>query len=225
MDLMFINYVKVMLIIPVISILLFALMLFFVLKFDRTEHKMNFVEKIKWLDKTLKLIVILYVGGLLLGLIVIIAVGGIFNASGILAQAGSYLGTSFAVVLLPFLIQLYFYYLIYKEYKILINNLLVEKIFDQANVRALKKIAKVTIWILILNLSVYLLGMIVSLLGMLAIIYLPSSLFMVMGTDINFNATLKADVLVYFVVCIMVNIFAEIMDKATAIYEENKLTI
>lgn len=225
MDLMFINYVKMMLIIPVISILLFALMLFLVLKFDRTEHKMSFIDKIKWLDKTLKLIVILYVGGLLLGLIVVIAVGGIFNASGILTQAHSFLGVSFAVVLLPFLIQLYFYYLIYKEYKILINNLLVEKIFDQANVHALKKIAKVTIWILILNLVVYLLEMIVSLLGMLAIIYLPSSLFTVMGTDVNFNATLNADVLVYFVVCIMVNIFAEIMDKATAIYEENKLTI
>lgn len=225
MDLMFINYVKMMLIIPVISILLFALMLFLVLKFDRTEHKMSFIDKIKWLDKTLKLIVILYVGGLLLGLIVVIAVGGIFNASGILTQAHSFLGASFAVVLLPFLIQLYFYYLIYKEYKILINNLLVEKIFDQANVHALKKIAKVTIWILILNLVVYLLEMIVSLLGMLAIIYLPASLFTVMGTDVNFNATLNADVLVYFVVCIMVNIFAEIMDKATAIYEENKLTI
>ena len=225
MDLMFINYVKMMLIIPVISILLFALMLFLVLKFDRTEHKISFIDKIKWLDKTLKLIVILYVGGLLLGLIVVIAVGGIFNASGILTQAHSFLGASFAVVLLPFLIQLYFYYLIYKEYKILINNLLVETIFDQANVHALKKIAKVTIWILILNLVVYLLEMIVSLLGMLAIIYLPASLFTVMGTDVNFNATLNADVLVYFVVCIMVNIFAEIMDKATTIYEENKLTI
>ena len=225
MDLMFINYVKMMLIIPVISILLFALMLFLVLKFDRTEHKMSFIDKIKWLDKTLKLIVILYVGGLLLGLIVVIAVGGIFNASGILTQAHSFLGASLAVALLPFLIQLYFYYLIYKEYKILINNLLVETIFDQANVHALKKIAKVTIWILILNLVVYLLEMIVSLLGMLAIIYLPASLFTVMGTDVNFNATLNADVLVYFVVCIMVNIFAEIMDKATTIYEENKLTI
>ncbi|MCI5774000.1 MAG: DUF2975 domain-containing protein [Erysipelotrichaceae bacterium] len=221
---MYQNYFDLMAFLPVIAIVLFIIMLYIVLKFDRGEAKMNFVTKIIFLDRSLKLILIFYLIGFVVGMAVILATSGLlYNSFGVIDNFPAVLGVGSILTSVPLFIQLYFYYLIYKEYKILINNLKQEIIFDQNNVKALKKIAKVMIWILILNLILYILSNCSILLVMLAMISNYGNLFMDMNIDIN--TILDINVLLYFVVCIIFNILAEVMAKATEIYEENQLTI
>lgn len=112
--------------------------------------------------------------------------------------------------------MLYLYYLIYKEYKILINNFEQEIIFEDENVVALKNIAKFSMWILFVTLASSLVG------------YLATSLLTFLISNVTglansaINGELNANVFIHFIICIVLYILAAIFEKSVEIYKENK---
>lgn len=213
---MFAGMLGAFILIPIIGILVTVLLFYFILKFYRNENKMTFPEKIRLLRKLVNIVIIIFIVSTCIVGLLLLLVGGTFSFMG--ASAGT-LGILLGIAGAG--IQIYFYYLIYKEYKVLINNFEQEKIFEDENVTAFKKIAKVSLWILLFHLAISLVTYVINLI-MVAGLY-TGNIFMFNGIDINF--TFDTTVLVYFIICVILNILSVVFARAVEIHKENQLTI
>ena len=199
-------------VIPIVGIVVTILIFYFAYKFYRDESKMSFIEKIKFLKRVVKIILVLFVSVLAIAMFMMLFV---ILSSMSLGFAGPVIFLLLVVVAMTGA-MLYLYYLIYKEYKILINNFEQEIIFEDENVVALKNIAKFSMWILFVTLSSSLVG------------YLATSLLTFLISNVTglansaINGELNANVFIHFIICIVLYILAAIFEKSVEIYKENK---
>lgn len=199
-------------VIPIVGIVVTILIFYFAYKFYRDESKMSFIEKIKFLKRVVKIILVLFVSALAIAMFMMLFV---ILSSMSLGFAGPVIILLLAVVAMTGA-MLYLYYLIYKEYKILINNFEQEIIFEDENVVALKNIAKFSMWILFVTLASSLVG------------YLATSLLTFLISNVTglansaINGELNANVFIHFIICIVLYILAAIFEKSVEIYKENK---
>ena len=199
-------------VIPIVGIVVTILIFYFAYKFYRDESKMSFIEKIKFLKRVVKIILVLFVSVLAIAMFMMLFV---ILSSMSLGFAGPVIILLLAVVAMTGA-MLYLYYLIYKEYKILINNFEQEIIFEDENVVALKNIAKFSMWILFVTLASSLVG------------YLATSLLTFLISNATglansaINGELNANVFIHFIICIGLYILAAIFEKSVEIYKENK---
>lgn len=199
-------------VIPIVGIVVTILIFYFAYKFYRDESKMSFIEKIKFLKRVVKIILVLFVSVLAIAMFMMLFV---ILPSMSLGFAGPVIILLLAVVAMTGA-MLYLYYLIYKEYKILINNFEQEIIFEDENVVALKNIAKFSMWILFVTLASSLVG------------YLATSLLTFLISNVTglansaINGELNANVFIHFIICIVLYILAAIFEKSVEIYKENK---
>lgn len=199
-------------VIPIVGIVVTILIFYFAYKFHRDESKMSFIEKIKFLKRVVKIILVLFVSVLAIAMFMMLFV---ILSSMSLGFAGPVIILLLAVVAMSGA-MLYLYYLIYKEYKILINNFEQEIIFEDENVVALKNIAKFSMWILFVTLASSLVG------------YLATSLLTFLISNVTglansaINGELNANVFIHFIICIVLYILAAIFEKSVEIYKENK---
>ena len=199
-------------VIPIVGIVVTILNFYFAYKFYRDESKMSFIEKIKFLKRVVKIILVLFVSVLAIAMFMMLFV---ILSSMSLGFAGPVIILLLAVVAMTGA-MLYLYYLIYKEYKILINNFEQEIIFEDENVVALKNIAKFSMWILFVTLASSLVG------------YLATSLLTFLISNVTglansaINGELNANVFIHFIICIVLYILAAIFEKSVEIYKENK---
>ena len=191
-------------VIPIVGIIVTILIFYFAYKFYRDESKMSFIEKIKFLKRVVKIILVLFVSVLTIAMFMMLFV---ILSSMSLGFAGPVIILLLAVVAMSGA-MLYLYYLIYKEYKILINNFEQEIIFEDENVVALKNIAKFSMWILFVTLATSLLTFLISNVTGLA--------------NSAINGELNANVFIHFIICIVLYILAAIFEKSVEIYKENK---
>lgn len=199
-------------IIPIVGIVVTILLFYYAYKFYRDESKMSFVEKIKFLKRVVKIILVLFVSVLAIAMFMILFV---ILSSMSLGFAGPVTILLLAVVAMSGA-MLYLYYLIYKEYKILINNFEQEIIFEDENVVALKNIAKFSMWILFVTLASSLVGYLATSL----LTFLISNVTGLANTAIN--GELNANVFIHFIICIVLYILAAIFEKSVEIHKENK---
>lgn len=214
----FYNFISIF---QLIGILMIGIMLFFVLRFNKKEANMIFRDKIKLIRKLIRIVLIVYIIGYILSLGILIFIGANFNfeSNGITLMV--------VMTLIEKLVELIFYYLIFRQYLVLIKNFEQDIIFSDDNVVALKKIAKYMLWILVFNLIVILGGYIINLL--ISQIILSGNtelLYNLFGMyDININTNINFDIIVKFIICIAINIVSIVFEKAYDLYEENRLTI
>lgn len=214
----FYNFISIF---QLIGILMIGIMLFFVLRFNKKEANMIFRDKIKLIRKLIRIVLIVYIIGYILSLGILIFIGANFNfeSNGITLMV--------VMTLIEKLVELIFYYLIFRQYLVLIKNFEQDIIFSDDNVVALKKIAKYMLWILVFNLIVILGGYIINLL--ISQIILSGNtelLYNLFGMyDININTNINFDIIVKFIICIAINIVSIAFEKAYDLYEENRLTI
>lgn len=214
----FYNFISIF---QLIGILMIGIMLFFVLRFNKKEANMIFRDKIKLIRKLIRIVLIVYIIGYILSLEILIFIGANFNfeSNGITLMV--------VMTLIEKLVELIFYYLIFRQYLVLIKNFEQDIIFSDDNVVALKKIAKYMLWILVFNLIVILGGYIINLL--ISQIILSGNtelLYNLFGMyDININTNINFDIIVKFIICIAINIVSIVFEKAYDLYEENRLTI
>lgn len=203
-------------IVPIIGIIVTVLLFYFAYKFYRNESKMSFIEKIKFLKRVVKIVLVLFVSVIAIVMFIMLFV--------ILSSMSFGFAGPVIILLLVALAMsgamLYLYYLIYKEYKVLINNFEQEKIFEDENAVALKNIARVSMWLLFATLAM-------SLVGYLAASLLTYVISNVTGLanaakNININGALNANTLIHFIICIVLYILAAVFEKSVEIYKENK---
>lgn len=203
--------------VPIMGIIVTVLIFYFSYKFYRNDAKMSFKEKISFLKKLINFVLIV------MGIAVFISVlGMLVVGSGFLMMGIGLVGLLFTVTLLAMIGSVvYLYYLIYKQYKVLMNNFEQEIIFEDENVTAFKTISKVMMWILFLDLAYALIGYIASFIPI--VIVMNGGYFDDMATIPNISVELNTSIFAYFIVCVVFNVFSVIFEKAVEIHKEKQM--
>lgn len=167
------------------------------MKYSRKEAALSFPEKIRRLSKTIDLALILMVGSLCIFASIIFAMGG----TATLSLPGP-------IVLLPLLLEVICYFLIYRETKALLGRFEKERVLTEENALALKRIVKLYGWIVIIELAV---DLAVYISGLLAVSSLSRGILI---ENVNVNANLELSIFMTFFVGIVLAIVAAVFDYA-----------
>lgn len=211
--------IQLLQLIPVLALIILILSLGLIYWFVKNEKTMKFGKKIRLLKISVNVMLILLIVGYLIAIMFYLLTVVRYNPKMLLILSG---------IMIPQIIFLIIYGLIYRQYRILIKNFEVENIFDMANAVAFKKIASLTLWLFCIKLifkvlSVLLIAVVInvshhSLDGIM--------LAQMLGT-MNVNLTYNFDfsLIYFFIIVLLINILAYVFEKAVEIYHENQLTI
>lgn len=200
---------------PAFMLVIMSLAFAFVFLFMLEEKKMQFIKKIKILKNTVNVVLIcIVIGYLIAGIVALVT----------FTQMGIYgMNSNTAVMLLliasPQVFYLLLYIKIYKEYRILINNFEQSMIFENENTKAFKQIAHLLLLLLVVKLAISVIGLIFVNLFM----NVKSYIMVGMNVDINYNFDMS--IVYFFIMVLIINIFACVFEKAVAVHKENSLTI
>lgn len=200
---------------PAFMLVIMSLAFAFVFLFMLEEKKMQFIKKIKILKNTVNVVLICIVMGYLIAGIVALVT---FTKMGIYGM-----NSNTAVMLLliasPQVFYLLLYIKIYKEYRILINNFEQSMIFENENTNAFKQIAHLLLSLLVVKLAIS----VVSLIFINLWMNVKSYIMVGMNVDINYNFDMS--IVYFFIMVLIINIFACVFEKAVTVHKENSLTI
>lgn len=200
---------------PAFMLVIMSLAFAFVFLFMLEEKKMQFIKKIKILKNTVNVVLIcIVIGYLIAGIVALVT----------FTQMGIYgMNSNTAVMLLliasPQVFYLLLYIKIYKEYRILINNFEQSMIFENENTNSFKQIAHLLLLLLVVKLAISVIGLIFVNLFM----NVKSYIMVGMNVDINYNFDMS--IVYFFIMVLIINIFACVFEKAVAVHKENSLTI
>lgn len=200
---------------PALMLAIMSLAFAFVFLFLLEEKKMQFIKKIKILKNTVNAVLIcIVIGYLIAGIIALMT----FTQMGIYGMNSN---TTVMMLLIasPQVIYLLLYYKIYKEYRILINNFEQSIIFEDENTKAFKQIAHLLLLLLAVKLAISVIGLIF----INVLMNVKSYIMIGMNVDINYNFDMS--IVYFFIMVLIINIFACVFEKAVAVHKENSLTI
>lgn len=181
--------------------------------------KMQFSKKIKLLKISVNVMLSLLIFGYLIAILFYLFTVVRYNSKMFLVLFG---------MMIPQIVFLIMYVLIYRQYLILIKNFEAENIFDTANAAAFKKIASLTLWLFCIKLiftvlSVLMIAVVINLSQHSLDGIMLAQMLGAMNVNLNYNFDFS--LIYFFIIVLLVNISATVFEKAVEVYHENQLTI